>query len=237
VTGRSYLPPYDSLTTGDRRRRFGGLAALFAVTGIAIYLLLPDGMDTIVDFELAGDDEVTVHLDNWRPDGLWRVALAHVVDMAFLVAYGFGLALILDTVARWSTPLSAGWARFLARGAWLPIVAAGFDVVENLALLVVRLEGRTEHEASGHPPPSDTRIYFVATSLGGASSKGWAGGQRPTPPCRRTMPVMVRSLCSDRQVNMACASGSTIAGSSVVVRHVGSAARSKHSQEPLPNWT
>ena len=142
MTGRQYLPPYDSLTTGDRRRRFGGLAALFAVTGIAIYLLLPDGLDTIVDFELAGDDEVTVYLDNWRPDGLWRVALAHVVDMAFLVAYGFGLALILDTVARWSTPLSAGWARFLARGAWLPIVAAGFDVVENLALLVV-LSDRT----------------------------------------------------------------------------------------------
>lgn len=137
MTGGRFLPPYDSLTTGERQRRFGGLAVLFAVTGIAIYLLLPDGMDTIVDFELAGDDEVSVYLANWRPDGLWRVALAHVVDMAFLVAYGLGLALILDTVARWSMPLSAGWARLLARGAWLPIVAAAFDVVENLALLVV----------------------------------------------------------------------------------------------------
>ncbi len=137
MTARRYLPPYDSLTTGERRRRFGGLTALFAVTGIAIYLLLPDGMDTIVDFELAGDDEVAVYPDNWRPDGLWRVAVVHIVDMAFLVAYGLGLALILDTAARWSSPLSAGGARLLARGAWLPIVAAGFDVIENLALLVV----------------------------------------------------------------------------------------------------
>lgn len=137
MIGRRYLPPYDSLTTADRRRWCGRLLALIVVTGAAIYLLLPDGMDTIVDFELAGDDEVAVYLDNWRPDGLWRVALAHIVDMVFLVAYGFGLALILDTVARWSAPLSSGWSRLLARGAWLPIVAAAFDVIENLALLVV----------------------------------------------------------------------------------------------------
>lgn len=135
--GEGLWPPYDALSTGQRRRRSVALLGLFAVTGIVIYLLLPDGLDTIVDFELAGDDEVAAYLDNWRPDGLWRVAVAHVVDLAFLVAYGFGLALILDTVARWSAPLHRGWARVLGRGAWLPIAAAAFDVIENLALLVV----------------------------------------------------------------------------------------------------
>lgn len=137
------IPPYDDLSTAQRRRRFAVLFAVFILSGLTIVLLLPDGLDTIVDFELAGDDEVDVYLDNWRPDGLWRVALAHVADMAFLVGYSFGLALILDTVARWSDPPYPRWARFLGRGGWLPLAAAAFDVVENLGIFVV-LTDRTD---------------------------------------------------------------------------------------------
>ena len=51
--------------------------------------------------------------------------------------------------------------------------------------------------------------------------------------CRRG----VRSAWRDRHVSIDCASGSTTAGSESSVRHVGSAARSKHSHDPSPNCT
>lgn len=137
TTGR-WLPPYDGQTGAERLRRFGVLVVGLSL--VTMGLLWPPSPGNVVDFELAGDDGAQAFLDAWTgTDGL-RVALAILADFPFLLAYGLGAALILDAVARW-TP--GGFGRFLARGAWVPIAAAGFDALENLCLLVV-LTGRTD---------------------------------------------------------------------------------------------
>jgi hypothetical protein len=138
-----FLPPFDGLSAESRRRRLVVLLAVFIGSLAVMFVLMPQGDETIIGFELAGDSEAEAYLDAWRDDGLWRIALVLIADFPFLVAYGLGLALIIDWLADRSRPLHEGWARFLARFAWFPIVAAGFDVIENLALLVV-LTDRTE---------------------------------------------------------------------------------------------
>ena len=62
-------------------------------------------------------------------------------------------------------------------------------------------------------------------------------GAADAPPSSTNMSARVRSVWVERHTSIAWASGSTTAGSVTVVRHVGSAARSKHSHDPSPNWT
>lgn len=140
MTSDSWWPPFEGLDGRRRGFRLLVLVAVLLVSGGLMLLALPDGDKTIVGFELAGDAEAPAYLDAWRDAGLWRVALAVVLDFPFLVAYGFGGALIIDWLADRSRPLSNGWARFLGRFAWLMLVAAAFDVLENLALFVVVTE-------------------------------------------------------------------------------------------------
>ncbi len=74
----------------------------------------------------------------------------------------------------------------------------------------------------------------MATSTSGYwPQAAGSGGQRPIPPSSFSMSARIRSACRDRHVSIACASGSTLAGSSIAVRHVGSAARSKHSHDAV----
>ena len=62
-------------------------------------------------------------------------------------------------------------------------------------------------------------------------------GQRPGRPGSRSMSVIFRPRCSWRQTNCSCAAARTRLASSHSVRHVGSAARSKHRYDPSPNCT
>ncbi|GAB4317413.1 MAG: hypothetical protein Kow0069_20160 [Promethearchaeota archaeon] len=58
----------------------------------------------------------------------------NVVDFAYMPAYGFtGFGLVVLVTRR----LSGGWRRAGLRLALLPLVAAAFDVVENVNLLVM----------------------------------------------------------------------------------------------------
>jgi hypothetical protein len=121
----------------------GALFGLLAVTGAVMLWIWPDGPGTIIEFEKAGDTGAPAFLTAWTgPDGAWA-ALAIVLDFPFLIAYGFGGALLLDGIARWSGPFGRTWVRILVWLAWLPLLAAVFDVVEDVALLVV-IGGETE---------------------------------------------------------------------------------------------
>jgi hypothetical protein len=134
------LPPFDGQTGEQRRRRLLVCVGVFVLALATMGALWPPSPGNIVDFELAGDDGAQAYLDAWTGGDGMRAALAIVADLPFLVAYGLGAALVLDAVARW-TPGERG--RFLARGAWVPIAAAAFDLLENICLLVV-ISGRAD---------------------------------------------------------------------------------------------
>ena len=134
TTGR-WWPPFDGVTEPERWRRVLALLGVLAVTGVAMVLIWPESPGDIVAFEKAGDVGAPAFLDAWTGWDGWRVALTLVLDLPFLVAYGLGGALVLDGVVRWSD--TTWWSRILRRLVWLPLVAAGFDVLENVALLVV----------------------------------------------------------------------------------------------------
>jgi hypothetical protein len=140
MAGGRWLPPFDGQTGEQRRRRLLVCLGVFVLALATMGALWPPSPGNIVDFELAGDDGAQAYLDAWTGTDGMRAALAILADVPFLVAYGLGAALLLDAVGRW-TPGDRG--RFLARAAWVPIVAAGFDLLENLCLLVV-ISGRAE---------------------------------------------------------------------------------------------
>ena len=135
-----WFPPFEGQTRETRRRRLFVCLGVFVLSLVTMGLLWPPSPGGVVDFELAGDEGAAAFLDAWTGSDGARAALAVLADFPFLLAYGFGVALLLDAAARW-TPGDRG--RFLARGAWVPLAAAAFDVLENLCLLVV-ISGRTE---------------------------------------------------------------------------------------------
>ena len=135
-----WLPPFEGQSREQRRRRLLVCLVVFLLALATMGALWPPSPGNIVDFEVAGDEGAPAYLDAWTGTDGMRAALAILADFPFLVAYGLGLALLLDAVARW-TPGERG--RFLARGAWVPIAAAAFDALENLCLLVV-ISGRTD---------------------------------------------------------------------------------------------
>ena len=140
MAGGRWLPPFEGQTREQRRRRLLACLGVFVLSLATMGALWPPSPGNIVDFELAGDAGAQAYLDAWTGTDGMRAALAILADLPFLVAYGLGVALLLDAVARW-TPGDRG--RFLARGAWVPIAAAGFDLLENLCLLVV-ISGRAD---------------------------------------------------------------------------------------------
>ena len=89
----------------------------------------------IVAFELAGSSARAVELLRGVPanevNGLrWGIRL----DFLYLLAYGFGGALLLRN---WAAGLSprVGWVRLCGIAAWGWIVAACLDAIENVAML------------------------------------------------------------------------------------------------------
>ncbi|HYF44622.1 MAG TPA: hypothetical protein VD926_00335 [Acidimicrobiales bacterium] len=137
------------------------LAAVLVVSGWLTLRTWPPSPGSVIDFELAGDDGVRRFLNEWGIDERREAAKVVLLDLPFLVAYGLGGALLLDGAARWSASLNERWVRFLRRCAWLPIVAACLDVVENVALLVV-----TTNRVDGWPDLAEVmaRLKFGVLS-------------------------------------------------------------------------
>ncbi|HEU4702201.1 MAG TPA: hypothetical protein VFS37_06925 [Conexibacter sp.] len=130
-----------------RRRWLWILGVATLVLG-AILLLLDGRMQDaggpgIVGYELARSSERAAEiLAEWGSEGQDAARASLWLDFAYLVAYGALLWLALralrDALARRALD---GFARFGERIAWLPLVAAACDAVEDVLLLLV-LDGR-----------------------------------------------------------------------------------------------
>lgn len=111
---------------------------LVALTGLDDKLW-DEGGPGIVDFELAGDGtDATRMLDEWGEDGRDAARLSLWLDFPFLLAYGAFWALAIRAIG--DAARRRGWDRFAHAGARLwpvPIAAAAFDALEDVALLVV----------------------------------------------------------------------------------------------------
>lgn len=117
--------------------------ALLVVLAVLDERLMRTGGPGIVPFEVAGDlSRSREILAAWGETGRETAQLSLWLDFAFLAAYGAFLA--LATAAVRCLARGRGW-RWLAPPRWLtvplPLLAAGFDAVENVFLLVTLGEG------------------------------------------------------------------------------------------------
>lgn len=99
----------------------------------------------IIQFELAGTtDRARAILDRWGPAGQAAARKSLLLDYAFPPSYALFQALACDAIA---VGLAARSRSFMAGVglpiAWAQLAAAGFDYVENTALLVM-LAGRDQ---------------------------------------------------------------------------------------------
>lgn len=95
----------------------------------------PDG---IVSFELAGTmDTARRILDSWSPEARVAAGLSLGLDYLFLVIYAAAIAMGCGLVATRLTPTRPGFGRLGVILAWSQFAAAGCDMVENLALILV----------------------------------------------------------------------------------------------------
>jgi hypothetical protein len=126
------------------RRRglwISGIATAILLVALAVIdrRIQDSGGPGIIPFELAGStDRATEILGEWGQAGKDAAKLSLWLDFLYLIAYGafFSLAILaVRDAAR-----NRGWERFARPGtaiAFLPIVAAACDAVEDISLLIV----------------------------------------------------------------------------------------------------
>jgi hypothetical protein len=160
MAGR-WLPPFTGITESQRWSRIAGCAAVVLVTGVLMVELWPRSPGgSIIDFELAGDRRSLTFLQDWTLDEQRRAAQVILLDLPFLVAYALGGSLLLDGVARRASSWHEGWSRVLAHLAWLPIAAAGFDLVEDVALVLVTAD-RTQGWADLARTMAQAKFFLI----------------------------------------------------------------------------
>jgi hypothetical protein len=125
------------------RRRLALIAvsvlALLPTVGGAITKPLHEDVtgESIIDFELAGSvDRAEEILAAWRTEDVIDDAKAiQVFDLVYPLIYSTALAgLCIAAAGAWRRRGRIGWARLGIAMAWVALVAAGFDYVENLGL-------------------------------------------------------------------------------------------------------
>lgn len=119
------------------------------VTGIAALLLLAamspsddrmkdTGGPGIITFEVTGgSDRADEILAEWGEDGQGAARESLWIDFGFMLAYGAFLTLAL--MATRDLARARGWPRLASLGrvaVWLGALAAGFDALENICLLL-----------------------------------------------------------------------------------------------------
>ncbi|MEA2704298.1 MAG: hypothetical protein QOD63_2243 [Actinomycetota bacterium] len=125
------------------------LVAAFCQAGFgpAKKVMLSTGGVGIVGFETIGSwSRADPVLEKWWTSGRgWRAARwSLVVDVPFLVAYGFGLWVLAAVVADHARDLGwTGWATAAAATGVGFLAAAAFDLLEDVALLVVLYRKRS----------------------------------------------------------------------------------------------
>lgn len=127
-----------------------GIAAvvLFVLLGVADREMQDAGGPGIVPFELAWSSERAAEiLAEWGEEGQDAARLSLWLDFPFLVAYaGFLTLAVLAVRDAASARHRFGYARIGSPVATLPVVAAAFDAVENVNLLLV-LDGDADTAA------------------------------------------------------------------------------------------
>lgn len=90
----------------------------------------------IVSLELAGSTEAaTKIIESWRGNELYA-GFSMGLDFLFLVAYSVTLALALWSMAR-RMPTGSRLRQFAVYLGYAQFVAAGLDIIENLAMIVM----------------------------------------------------------------------------------------------------
>lgn len=131
--------PLERRPARHRRLALVCVCVLALVPAVLGEITRPLGDRDIVDFELARTvPEAQEILATWRAEGVIGDAKAiQVFDLVYPLVYASALAgCCLAAAGAWRR---AGQARMAAAGvalAWLALVAAGFDYVENAALAV-----------------------------------------------------------------------------------------------------
>jgi hypothetical protein len=105
---------------------------------------------TILAFEFAGSRSRAAQIiAEWGPKGRSAAHLSLILDYGYMLSYGFFF--MLAGLAIRVTARTRGWRRMAAAGVVIPffaIVAAMFDAIENVALLLTL----TGHGGSFAPP-------------------------------------------------------------------------------------
>jgi hypothetical protein len=136
------------LLSGRSRRRATWCAAGSVATQLVPLLLIErrlrmTGGPGVIPFELAGSVEASEQIMRvWGPRGCQDARLALLLDFQFPAAYAALRALACAAAA--DAHMNRDRKRLARLGsavAWLQLAAAGFDYVENVALLLV-LGGR-----------------------------------------------------------------------------------------------
>jgi hypothetical protein len=139
--------PFRSLPTRQRRHVTRALAAgVLVQLGFFVALerrMRNTGGPGIIPFELAGTAERAKRItDTWGPDGLRAARFSLLLDYAFPPTYAplqaLGCTAVAEGFAQGGRPVLAASGAPLA---WGQLAAAGFDYVENTALLLI-LAGR-----------------------------------------------------------------------------------------------
>lgn len=140
-----------------RRTAIVAIGLTFLMQKIGRPLVSPEAPYGIVSFELARTAAAARRmLDAWSPQQKAVAWQGLMLDFAYLLAYGMALSLACALVADWSRDRGSPFARVAATVAWGSLAAAGFDVVENVALML-RLRGA---DASALAP-----VAFLAASI------------------------------------------------------------------------
>lgn len=137
----------------ERLRRLlwiSGLATALLAVGLQVIdaQLRAAGGPGILALEVAGSPaRASVILSEWDQEGIRWARVSLIVDVPFLLAYGTFLAALSTALGRRLRTVAAGGARSARLGdtlhrlapwlGWSFLVAAGLDVIENVALLQV----------------------------------------------------------------------------------------------------
>ena len=151
---------WSNLVSNPRRGRqvLGLFILMFGVGALGLPAMGQMGGVSVVDLQLSRTTANAVeYVAQLGPSGVDAAQMAHYIDFAYLVTYGLALsAACVVLAARAADRGKTALAAIGPRVAWLAVIAAALDAVEDVALLIV-LGGST-----GQPWPA---IAFACSGV------------------------------------------------------------------------
>ena len=142
------LPMWSNLVSNPRRGRqvIGLFILMFGVGALGLPAMGQMGTNvSILDLQFMRTSANAVEkVALLGPSGVDAAQMSHYLDLLYLVTYALALSAACVVLA--ARAADRGHARLAAIGprvAWLAVIAAGLDAVEDVAILLV-LDGRTE---------------------------------------------------------------------------------------------